>query len=123
MRNRWVTPGAIKLHVALFVVAGTCLAAFWWQLDRALGGHTRSWGYAVEWPLFAAYGGWIWWKLLRDEPGFAEPEAPTSGSGDGAVGDPAAVGASPEEEAQDREMAAYNEYLAGLREAHRQPRP
>jgi len=75
VRNRWLSPGAIKLHVAVFVAVGGCTAAFWWQLFRALHGHTRSWAYAVEWPVFAAYAVWMWWKLLREEPGFARADA------------------------------------------------
>lgn len=71
--------GAIKLHVMAVLVIGVCLTAGWWQLDRALSGNGRSWAYTVEWPFFAAYAGWMWWKLLHDEPGFAK-EPPTSES-------------------------------------------
>jgi hypothetical protein len=69
--------GAIKLHVMAVVVVGVCLTAGWWQLDRALSGNGRSWAYTVEWPFFAAYAGWMWWKLLHDEPGFATEPATT----------------------------------------------
>lgn len=80
MRNRWFTPTAVKLHLIAIVVIGACLALGWWQLQRALGGHMQSWAYTIEWPLFAGYGGWMWWKLLHEEPEFggrqrsAEPE-------------------------------------------------
>ena len=75
MRNRWLASGAIKLHVMAVVVIGVCLVAGWWQLERALGGNGRSWAYTVEWPFFAAYAGWMWWKLLHEEPGFAKEPA------------------------------------------------
>jgi hypothetical protein len=59
------------------LVIGVCLTAGWWQLGRALSGNGQSWAYTVEWPFFAAYGGWMWWKLLHDEPGFAKHPAPS----------------------------------------------
>jgi hypothetical protein len=74
MRSRWLTAGAIKLHVAALLVVGACLALAWWQLHRALGGNGRSWAYTVMWPLFAVYAIWIWWKLLHEEPEFAGKE-------------------------------------------------
>ena len=74
MRSRWLTAGAIKLHVAALLVVGACLALGWWQLHRALGGNGRSWAYTVMWPLFAFYAVWIWWKLLHEEPEFASKE-------------------------------------------------
>ncbi len=81
MRSRWLTAGAIKLHVAALLVAGACLALGWWQLHRALGGNGRSWAYTVMWPLFAVYAIWIWWKLLHEEPEFAGKE-PAHAPGD-----------------------------------------
>jgi hypothetical protein len=74
VRNRWLRRGAITLHVMAVLVVGVCLAGGWWQLERALSGNGRSWAYTVEWPFFAAYAGWMWWKLLHDEPGFAKEE-------------------------------------------------
>ena len=122
VRNRWLSPGAIKLHAAVFVAVGACTAAFRWQLFRALHGHTRSWAYAVEWPLFAVYAVWMWWKLLREEPGFARanneaaPEASGRASG--------APEAGPDEDDGERQAwVAYNEYLARLSAANRQRRP
>jgi hypothetical protein len=108
------------LHVMLLIVVGGCLAAFWWQLHRALHGHTQSWAYTVEWPAFAAYAGWMWWKLLHEEREFAGPDGRSAGEGPGAPEpseDPAAA-----EEAEHRAWVAYNEYLARLSEANRQRR-
>jgi hypothetical protein len=70
VRSRWLTPGAIKLHVLLVVLVVPMLALGVWQLERAMDGHTRSWAYAVQWPAFAAYAVYMWWNLLRDQPGF-----------------------------------------------------
>lgn len=75
MRSRWLTKGAIKLHLTALVVVSVFLALGWWQFHRALGGHGQSWVYTFEWPLFAGYVGWMWWKLLHEEPEFAGPAA------------------------------------------------
>ena len=140
MRNKWLTGRAIKLHVTAFLVMGLCLAAGWWQLQRALGGHGPSWAYTVEWPFFAGYAAFTWWKLLHEEPEFAKEKAtmealsasettapangtgttPTNGTGTvpahgthTGAGEPAAP-VGPREEREDREREAYNEYLRAL---------
>src|SRR5262245_27860817 len=112
------------------------LALGWWQLQRALGGHTRSWAYTAQWPAFAAYVGYLWWKLVHDLPAFGGPKAatpaPTPDSGDPDVVGPVHIPAEEhpgnrgtrfmrkieqdraKADAEDRAMAEYNEYLAGL---------
>lgn len=72
-----------------------------WQLRRALAGNDLSWAYTFEWPLFAGYAGYLWWKLLHEELGH-QPSAGTSRQ-------------SAEEQAKaDEDLAAYNAYLAEL---------
>jgi hypothetical protein len=89
VRNKWLLSGAIKLHVMAVLVIGVCLTAGWWQLQRALGGNGQSWAYTLEWPFFAAYAGWMWWKLLHEEPGFAkEPTTSESQSTNARTGSP-----------------------------------
>lgn len=88
---------ALHLTVATAVVAFCLLAR--WQVHRALSGNALSWAYAFEWPFFAAYAIYMWWKLLHEGPEGA----------DGARR-PAAR-PSAEEEVQ---RAAYNRYLARL---------
>jgi hypothetical protein len=139
VRNKWLTGRAIKLHVTAFLVMGLCLAAGWWQLQRALGGHGPSWAYTIEWPFFAGYAAFTWWKLLHEEPEFAKEKAtmealstngsavtptngvtaPTNGvtapkNGTATESNGAAAPASPREEREDREREAYNEYLRAL---------
>jgi hypothetical protein len=109
------------LHVMVLIVVIGCLTAFWWQLQRALHGHARSWAYTVEWPAFAAYAGWMWWKLLHEERGFASPDGRSAEEGPGAS-DPA-VDPAATEEAEHRAWVAYNEYLARLSETNRQRPP
>ena len=118
MRNRWLTGGAIKLHTTAVIVIGICLAAGWWQLRRALGGHTPSWAYTIEWPFFAGYAVFTWWKLLHEEPGFAKEEATLatlSANGDAPsneAGEPSV--AKPAEDDEEQKREAYNEYLRAL---------
>ena len=98
MSSRWWSGRAVALHVtALTAVVAFCLLARW-QVHRALSGNTLSWAYAFEWPFFAAYAVYMWWKLLQD--------GPTGGRGAPAPPDP-------DEEEQ---RAAYNRYLQGLAE-------
>ena len=107
-RSIWFTPRALRLHAALLVVVPACLALCIWQLERALGGNTLSWAYVFEWPLFAAYAVYMWWRIVHEAPEEAPP-ATTEGGPDEPVAGPGQPEAgSPE----DPELAAYNAYLA-----------
>ncbi len=63
-----VGAAAMKTHLTLAVGLALCVAAFWFELDRAEGGNELSWAYVFEWPLLAAFGIYMWWKILH--PGF-----------------------------------------------------
>ena len=104
------------MALALFVPA--CVALTWWQLSRALGGNTLSWVYTFEWPIFAGYAVFMWWKLVHEEAaprphrdGPPSPADPGPDPADGPVDDPV-----------DDELAAYNRYLAELNASGRQKR-
>jgi hypothetical protein len=56
---------AFWLHFTLVAGLIVCLGAFAFELWRALGGHTFSWMYVFEWPLFAAFAIYMWWNLLQ----------------------------------------------------------
>ncbi len=84
-----------------------------WQVNRALSGNDLSWAYVFEWPFFAGYGIYVWWRLIHEQLGAATP-AP------GADAAPAADRPAPDED--DEELAAYNRYLAQLHESGRQKR-
>jgi len=113
VRNRWLTGRAIKLHVLAVFVIGVCLAAGWWQLQRALGGNGQSWAYTIEWPFFAAYAGWTWWKLLHEEPEFAKEKAALDTLSTNGTTEPP-NGASTADDPEEQQRAAYNEYLRAL---------
>ena len=80
----------------------------------ALSGNTLSWAYVFEWPFFAGYGTYVWWKLVHDQ---MEPPAPLVVPGSGGA-------AAPVEriEEPDEELAAYNRYLAQLNASGRTKR-
>ena len=96
-RRLWLSPRALRLHAVLLVVIPAFLAMGAWQLSRALAGNELSWAYVFEWPLFAAYAIYMWWRLLHE----STEEDPTP------------------DERVDAELAAYNDYLAQLAERDR----
>jgi hypothetical protein len=115
----WFSRRAVKLHVVILIVVPAFLALCLWQVSRALGGNSLSWAYVFEWPLFAAYAVYMWWRFVHEA-------APDGSPGDTAAADPggqdvAAPAATPppetpEELKEDADMAAYNDYLARLAE-------
>jgi DNA-binding transcriptional regulator of glucitol operon len=95
------------LHLTALVVVPGFLALGWWQLHRALSGNSLSWAYAFEWPFFAAYGVYLWWKLVHEQQ-------EDSATVEAAARPAEAQGALVEDEEEDEELAAYNRYLAEL---------
>jgi DNA-binding transcriptional regulator of glucitol operon len=121
MKGLW-TPAWIARHVLALVAIAGCLGLGWWQFSRASGGNTLSWGYTFEWPVFAAFFAFLWYRevqLARKPPAAEEKpeEEPEKLPGSPVtVGRPVrvAVDAAPAED--DPELAAYNDYLAWLAE-------
>ncbi|MCN0154112.1 hypothetical protein [Salinispora arenicola] len=134
MRRLW-TPAWIVRHVAMVVLVVGFLGLGWWQLSRAAGGNPISWGYAVEWPVFAGFVVFVWWREVRHQlrdteaaDPVAVPESPPAM----AVPDspPAARTARPAvrrpiratragvtvPDGDDPELTAYNRYLRWLTE-------
>ena len=60
---------AVKLHVTLTAALTLCLAAFWFEVRRALGGNELSWAYVFEWPIFAVFAIYMWWTTLHQTRG------------------------------------------------------
>ena len=67
MRSPWLTPRALGLHATLVVVLPGFIVLGLWQLHRALGGNSLSWAYTFEWPIFAGYAIYMWWKLVHED--------------------------------------------------------
>ncbi|SCF08595.1 hypothetical protein [Micromonospora mirobrigensis] len=126
MKRLW-TPAWIARHVAMVVLVVGFLGLGWWQVNRAAEGNTLSFGYAIEWPVFAGFVIFVWWRevrhTLRDRP-----EVPTSPATPPAAGpEPAADvpgvrrpvrvsrgPAHPVDAPEDGDLAAYNHYLTWL---------
>jgi hypothetical protein len=109
--------------VALAVLVPGCVALTWWQAARALAGNTLSWVYTFEWPIFAGYGLYMWWKLVHDEPVTPSgPDGPDGTDGPDETSEPDEEGAAPGAGGDDDAMAEYNRYLAELNASGRQKR-
>lgn len=79
MRRVLLSPRWLAGHV----VVAACVLAFcwlgWWQWERAqqVGGSAQNLGYALQWPLFAAFALFAWTKTIRlelDRSSSASPE-------------------------------------------------
>ncbi len=53
------------MHVGVLVIVAGFLWLGWWQLSRARSGNLLSYGYAIEWPVFAGFVVWIWIIEMR----------------------------------------------------------
>jgi DNA-binding transcriptional regulator of glucitol operon len=100
VRSRWSSGRALTLHLTVLVVVSAFALLARWQVHRALSGNTLSWAYAFEWPFFALYAIYMWWKLLHDTEENERRPAPQSA----------------EEAAA---LEEYNRWLAGLNQSDR----
>jgi hypothetical protein len=115
----WFSRRAVKLHVVILIVVPAFAALCLWQISRALGGNSLSWAYVFEWPLFAAYAVYMWWRFVHEAAGDGSPgDATTADPGGQDAAAPAGtpVPETPEELKEDADLAAYNDYLAQLAE-------
>jgi DNA-binding transcriptional regulator of glucitol operon len=104
----------------VIVAALTCLALAWWQWERfqSMSGTGQNLGYALQWPLFAAFVVYAYRKFVR-----YEEEPPDTKKAGAASEIPA--GLLPERpkvaaDKPDPALAEYNAYLAKLAEADKQ---
>jgi len=84
----------IGLIIFVIVAVAACLALGYWQLSRysSSAGTAQNLGYALQWPLFAAFFVYAYRRFVRLE---AEAAAEEAGAEVGAVaGDPPAEDAS-----------------------------
>ncbi|MCP2257723.1 hypothetical protein LX15_001409 [Streptoalloteichus tenebrarius] len=63
------TPRWLVLHALLVAAVVTCLILGRWQWDRATsaGGSLQNYGYALQWPSFAVFFVYMWWRMMRLE--------------------------------------------------------
>ena len=137
VHTRWLSRRALGLHLTLAVVVPGFLALTAWQVDRAVTGNTLSWVYSFEWPFFAGYAVFMWWRLIHEDGAPFASEGAEGGADDAApeprramVGGlshtparaPAGTGhadatAASQPPQPDDELEAYNRYLAALNES------
>jgi len=65
--RKYLTRRCIGLHVLTLLLVSSFLLATWWQYESAQGGNGLSWAYVFEWPAFAIYAIYMWWKLIHDK--------------------------------------------------------
>ena len=82
--RRLVTPPMLARHVLAIILIGGFLGLGWWQVSRANDGNLLSWGYAFEWPLFAAFVAFLWYREIRDalQPDGPRPSPSPSAEGE-----------------------------------------
>ena len=114
----WLSPRALKLHAVILVVVPACMALCVWQINRAVGGNSLSWAYVFEWPLFAGYAVYMWWRFVHETPDQSDDVASENGNVDAAM-QPEAGPSLAKATQEEAELAAYNEYLARLAERDR----
>jgi hypothetical protein len=124
-KNVWLSPRAFRLHAVILIVVPGFMALCVWQITRALGGNSLSWAYVFEWPLFAAYAVYMWWRLVHegavpapsaDAPGpvVAGAGPPSSSEGSTEHGAAGSTDGGGDVDDEDPELAAYNAYLSQL---------
>lgn len=64
----WWTRRAVLLHLTIAILLPTFTGLFLWQVSRALSGNELSWAYVFEWPFFAGYAVFMWWRLVHEPP-------------------------------------------------------
>jgi DNA-binding transcriptional regulator of glucitol operon len=113
----WLSPRALKLHAVILVVVPAFMALCVWQIYRAVEGNSLSWAYVFEWPLFAGYAIYMWWRFVHEKP---EPTVETVSENGHLDAAPQSQTGPPAAKAQEEaELAAYNDYLARLAERDR----
>jgi hypothetical protein len=121
--RRFFTPGWLLRHAIAVVLVAGCLGMGWWQIVRARGGNALSWGYAVEWPVFALFVLFVWGREVRAtlRGGYVEPAPPRSEvPEDLRIEVPVRRTAGAAED--DAQTSEYNRYLAWLA-AHPEAKP
>lgn len=129
-----LSPRWILWHVLTLGAMVTCglLASWQWGKAGSALGSALNVGYGLQWPVFALFFGYMWWRMLRLE---ARRQA-----GPGATSDPlpapepvpallrrppprpaalARQGPADDEDPDDLALSAYNRMLAELASRHR----
>ncbi len=115
-------------HVLTLGAMVTCgfLAAWQWRRAGSALGSALNVGYGLQWPVFAVFFGWIWWRMLRIEVAKLPAAAPLPAQREPSELSPFAYRAprtGPIDEAESPALAEYNRLLAALAEHDRERQP
>lgn len=114
-----LSPRWIGWHLLTLGAMVTCgfLAVWQWRRAGSAMGSAVNVGYGLQWPVFAVFFAWIWWRMLRIEiaklPASAEPAIAE------AAPEPSpfayrARRAEPVDETENPGLVEYNRMLAAL---------
>jgi DNA-binding transcriptional regulator of glucitol operon len=109
----------------MVILTVACLVLGWWQIGRARGGNGLSFGYAIEWPAFAIFVVFVWYREIRiqragkpEEPvRISEPvlvRAKDAAPVEVTVASAASAASAASVDEADPELAEYNQLLAWL---------
>jgi DNA-binding transcriptional regulator of glucitol operon len=126
VRQLILSPRWIFWHVLTLGAMTTCgfLAAWQWSRAGSAMGSALNVGYGLQWPVFAVFFGYMWWRFLRMEAAklaeqpaeaeaLAEPEPPAPAAPSPFGPRPAGYSAAVRDQ-DDPELAEYNRMLAAL---------
>ncbi|MDQ1689639.1 MAG: hypothetical protein QOK42_2614 [Frankiaceae bacterium] len=115
MRQLLTSPRWVVIHLAVLALIAVQLRLGLWQWHRAEGtGGVQNLGYAIQWPIFAGFTLYLWWRSCRDELKPASDRTPVYD--DDLPTGQTRVTAADVDDSDDPELAAYNAYLASLDE-------
>lgn len=104
----------------VIIAAAGCLALGWWQWTRyeSTSGSFQNLGYALQWPMFAAFCVYAYRKFVRYEEAPPEPPSATDTITEIPAGLlPERPTAPAHSDVPDPAMREYNAYLAELAKA------
>lgn len=122
------TPRWLLRHAITATLIVAFLALGWWQVNRAASGNVLSYAYAIEWPVFAGFVVFVWFREVRQArtgagspPDRASPHpgpAPDRRRADATVPPVRSHRQTHDgagyDDSDDPRLAAYNRYLAWL---------
>jgi hypothetical protein len=129
VRRVLLSPKWLVGHALVIALAVAFCRLGWWQWGRfrQTHGNLQFLSYALQWPLFAAFGVAMWVRIARDS---LRPPDPAGRVGAAQARRPSrpppapvpgpAAGPAADEDEPDDELAAYNRYLASLYDRDRQ---
>jgi len=119
-RYRWKVSTTRRRRPALIVLAiagaAGCLALAWWQWTRfeSASGTFQNLGYALQWPLFAGFVVYAYYKFVRYEEAPPEPKRNDADTEIPAGLLPERPTAADQPNDDDPALREYNAYLADL---------